>query len=73
MNVDYSHYKNTDEKFLKKMYNLLGEENFKRIVEISNEYCVTNNYRIEECDRKCSKCFINFIKDKEEINEQNKY
>lgn len=69
MNVDYSQYKYTDEKFLKKIYSLLGEENFKRTVEIANQYCVVDKYRIEECDRKCSKCFINFIKDKEEINE----
>lgn len=66
MNVDYSQYKNTDEKFLKKIYNLLGEENFTRIVKISNEYCVIDKYR-DECDKTCSKCFVNFIKDKEVV------
>lgn len=72
MSIDYSQYKYSDEKFLKKMYSLLGEENFKRMVEIANQYCVTKEYQIEVCDRKCAECFINFIKDKEEIfNEQN--
>lgn len=72
MSIDYSQYQYSDDKFLKKMYNLLGEENFTRIVEISNEYCVIDKYKVKECDGTCGKCFINFIKDKEEIfNEQN--
>lgn len=66
MDIDYSKYQYTDEKFLKFIYKLLGEDNFKRMVEISNEYCVTKSHQIEECDRTCSKCFVNFIKESEE-------
>lgn len=68
MDIDYSQYKSTDQKFLKKMYNLLGDENFKRIVKISNEYCVIDKYRVEECDSKCGKCFVNFIKDEDKLD-----
>lgn len=66
MDIDYSQYQYTDQKFLKKMYNLLGDENFKRMVEISNEYCVIDKYKVKECDKTCGKCFVNFIKDEEE-------
>lgn len=68
MSTDYSQYKYTDQKFLKKIYNLLGDDNFKRMVEISNEYCVIDKYKIKECDKTCSKCFVNFIKDEDKLD-----
>lgn len=60
--TDYSKYQFTDDKFLKKIYNILGEENFSRMVDICNEYCVAEEYQKKMCDRNCSKCYLNFIK-----------
>lgn len=66
--VNYSQYQYSDSKFLKKMFNLLGEDNFKRMVEISNEYCVIDKYKVKECDSKCGQCFVNFIKYKDKLD-----